>query len=308
MTAPLREQLANNATTTLNGGINNSVTSITVTDGSVFPSTGNFRLKCGTELMICTARSTNTLTVTRGAESTTAASHSDQDVISHVLTQGGLLRFAQDNYGPWGLSTAPPLGKLVADDGTTILAASDFTWVNQGSTTATDQNGTILLDAPAASGENIRLLKRTAPSAPYSYIMAMQGVGIKEGVQQFGVNFRQSSSSKIMSLVLEADGSGSNRLAIYKHTNATTYSGSALLSPTNCMFVGKYLWFKIEDDNTNIKFYVSLDGISFVQMASETRTTFFTTSGPDEVGFAINNEGSTNYHMLARLAHWSRLT
>ncbi|HEY2761755.1 MAG TPA: hypothetical protein VGI75_13455, partial [Pirellulales bacterium] len=36
--------------TTLNGGINTTVMTITATDGSVFPSTGNFRRKIDDEL------------------------------------------------------------------------------------------------------------------------------------------------------------------------------------------------------------------------------------------------------------------
>jgi hypothetical protein len=57
MTAPKREQYSNFGFTTLNGSINNSVTSITVTDGSVFPSVGNFRIRVAQEIMLCTARS-----------------------------------------------------------------------------------------------------------------------------------------------------------------------------------------------------------------------------------------------------------
>lgn len=87
----MAEQYANNAKTTLNGSINNSTTSITVTDGSVFPSSGDYRLKVDDELMLCTARSGNTLTVTRGIESATAASHSDGAQISLVLTTQSFL-------------------------------------------------------------------------------------------------------------------------------------------------------------------------------------------------------------------------
>ena len=86
MTVPLREQFANNAFTTLNGGINNSTTTITVSDGSVFTATGNFRLVVSQEIMLCMARSGNTLTVVRGYEGTGAASHSDLDNIVLALT------------------------------------------------------------------------------------------------------------------------------------------------------------------------------------------------------------------------------
>ena len=59
---------------TLNGGINNLVTTIAVADGSVYPSAGTIQI--GDELIDYTGKSTNNLTgCTRGAHSTTAASH-----------------------------------------------------------------------------------------------------------------------------------------------------------------------------------------------------------------------------------------
>ena len=53
----LREQFANDATSTLSSGINNSVTSLSLADASAFPSVGNFRVKADDEIMLCTARS-----------------------------------------------------------------------------------------------------------------------------------------------------------------------------------------------------------------------------------------------------------
>lgn len=59
---------------TLNGGINNSVNTITVADGSVYPSAGTIQI--GNELIDYTGKSSNDLTgCTRGAHSTSAASH-----------------------------------------------------------------------------------------------------------------------------------------------------------------------------------------------------------------------------------------
>jgi hypothetical protein len=59
---------------TLNGGINDSVNTITVTDGSVYPSAGTIQI--GNELIDYTGKSSNDLTgCTRGQHSTSAASH-----------------------------------------------------------------------------------------------------------------------------------------------------------------------------------------------------------------------------------------
>ena len=308
MATPKLEQFTNNAATTLNGGITNSTTSITVTSGSVFPSSGNFRVLVDSEIMICTARSTNTLTVTRGAEGTTAVSHSDGAAISHILTSGSLGRLNQDNQSLWGYSSRPPLGKIVDTDGVSALTVSSFTWVNQGTTTASDDNGTIFLEAPAASGENCRLLTKTAPSTPYSVLAGFQAMKLFESFESFFVGFRQSSSGKLHLLSFGYDGSDPAYMAIYAFDNATTFNGTvtnSTLPRTKVLITGDILWLKITDNGTNLVFNVSGDGVSFTQIASFSRTTHMTTTGPDQVCWGVNNQGSTSHKMHSRLVHWS---
>lgn len=78
----------NNATTTLNGGIDDAVTTVVVTDGSVFPGSFPYPVMCGTEIMIVTNRDGNSLTVTRGAEDTSAVPHLTAATIEMVITAG----------------------------------------------------------------------------------------------------------------------------------------------------------------------------------------------------------------------------
>lgn len=66
---------ANGCSTTLNGAINNSVTSITVNSQTCFPATGVFAIS--SEYFIYTASTSTTFTVTRGAFGSTAISHSN---------------------------------------------------------------------------------------------------------------------------------------------------------------------------------------------------------------------------------------
>ena len=311
-TAPLREQILNLGATTLSAGINNSTTSVSVTSGAVFPSTGNFRVRVGSEIMLVTARSTNTLTVVRGYEGTTAASHSSGDAITLVLTSGGLNRYAQDNNPLFGLNR-PPFG-LYDTDGKTLLTTSNFTWANQGSTTASDQNGTIIMDLPAASGENGRLLYRAAPSPTYSVIAAFQHVGLIEtsAYNQFGIVLRQSTTGKYYAHAFSSD-NGTNPLkhVINKFAGPTSSSSGTLLNFSFTQRLSPYVWLKVSDDNTNLKFFVSGDGMDWIQTGSEARGTFLTTSGgvtgPDQVGFYANNNSSSLFHSLCRLVHWSYL-
>ena len=95
------EKFANKATTTLNGGINNSTTSVVVSSASAFPTTGDFRIfvKAETsntdEIMTVTSVSGTTFTVTRASEpvagTQSASAHSSGAEVSLVLTSGSLI-------------------------------------------------------------------------------------------------------------------------------------------------------------------------------------------------------------------------
>jgi hypothetical protein len=76
----------NNATTTLNGGINDTTQTVVVTDGAVFPSTFPFPVLVDSEIMLCTTRTGNTLTCTRAQEDTAAAAHLTAATIALMVT------------------------------------------------------------------------------------------------------------------------------------------------------------------------------------------------------------------------------
>lgn len=62
--------------TTLNGAIDSAVTSVDVTDASAWPTVYPFTVQVDNEKLRVTGRTSNTLTVTRGFDGTTAAAHS----------------------------------------------------------------------------------------------------------------------------------------------------------------------------------------------------------------------------------------
>lgn len=76
--------------TTLNGSINNSVTSIIVTDATQLPALPNYRIRIDNELLLVTAISSNILTVLRGIEGTSAASHTSLSFVNFELTQDAM--------------------------------------------------------------------------------------------------------------------------------------------------------------------------------------------------------------------------
>ena len=302
MTAPKRERFANNAFSTLNGGIDASQTTIDVIDGSSFPPDGNFRLTISDEILLCTARSGGTLTVVRGVEGTTPATHGDGSNIVHTLTAGGLTRFAQDNDPLWGYPGRPALGRLTDASGN-VLTVSDFTWVNQGGATAVDENGTIIMDAPPASGENIRILLRPAPSPPWAVTIAFQHCGLCETVNDLELLARESSTGRIVKASFGCDSNSPTCIAGHMMNSPTSYHDDILLR-TKLLLIGRYTWMKLTDNGTNLILSVSMDGIEWDQIWSVARAAWLT-SGANQYGWGINNYNSSLYHQLMRLVHWS---
>ena len=142
-------EAANPLTTTLNGGIDASTTTIVLTSVVNFPSTGTNFIRIGTEDISYTGISTNTLTgVTRGTRGTTAASHSNGATITNT-----------SDFVAWGEAAS---GDLVIDPGmwsidnfgdkiiALIHNAQVFEW-DSNLSNATATRATIISGAPTAS-------------------------------------------------------------------------------------------------------------------------------------------------------------
>jgi hypothetical protein len=142
-------EAAGATTSTLNGAINDSVTTLTLADASLFPSTGTNFVIIGSEEISYTGVSGNTLTgLTRGVAGTTAASHSDGATVTNST-----------DYIAWGEAAS---GDLVIEPGMWSLDnfgdkaiclihnGSVFSW-DSSLSNATTTRATIITGAPTAS-------------------------------------------------------------------------------------------------------------------------------------------------------------
>jgi hypothetical protein len=133
--------------TTLNGGINNSVTTITLTDTTGFPTSGSVRIN--SEIISYTGISTNDLTgCTRGSQSTTPASHSDGAAVVALTAWGedSLAGGTDIQPGNWSLDN---FGQILIG---TILNGRTFTWQPiQNTPTALTTRATVMSGAPTKS-------------------------------------------------------------------------------------------------------------------------------------------------------------
>jgi len=306
MTAPLLEQFANAAVTDLDGSISDSDTSLDVTDASLFPTIGRFRILIGSEIIIVNTVSSNTFSnLERGAEDSVAASHTDEDPVTHIITKGSLDRWIGDNIPNAGYSL--PYNTIVDDDGESILDSSDFSWINQGASTVADQAGSMLMTLPTSAGVNLRGLARTAPSTPYAYIGALQACIPRAGSDDVAMamfGFRNSTEFEMQTFILGCNGDESFRFGVQNYSTGTS-SGTQVRSLIGFCLWAPAVWVRIEDNGTNLIYSLGMDGSNWIQVFSAGRTSFIPT-GPDQIFWGGVNNSNTGNTGLVRLLHWSR--
>ncbi len=210
-------------------------------------------------------------------------------------------------------STTPPYATI---NGTVIgpvfaLTAPTLTgWTAENSASLTTSGGYLYIEASRTSATSMRGIYRTAPSAPYtrSYLMNVDVSGGTAGGGEimWAVGFRQSTTGKIVTGHSGWSG-GSPVAQLDNWTSITSVSSTVTNIGGNSMgalAARGTVWFRVQDDNTDLNFYSSIDGVNWLLLFTEARGSFMTSSGgvtgPDQLFLgAYVNSGS------ARLAVWS---
>jgi len=185
----------------------------------------------------------------------------------------------------------------------TLPVDGDYSWDNQGGASVSASSGAIALTVPAVAGDNLRVRYKTAPSVPYVITAAFLVDTRLIDFCQFGLCFRQNSTGELATMSITSvsaagDGFG---YANYKYTNSTSFSTAYVSAARNTrLFQVTPMWLRIEDDNTDRKSYISVDGLTFREVHSVGRTDFLTA---DQVGFFGNSENTTA-GMTVNLLSW----
>ena len=170
----MTEQIANNASTTLNGAITNVATTLIVTSAAAFPTAGTFRLLIESEYMTVTSVTGTTFTVTRGAESSTAAAHASGVAVVAVLTSAA---FAQIKTDSKTLSAGATAGQVQTGDGAggftapaNVLAGAGY--VSVGASPAASgmlrvPNNVDVITSKTVGGVDVGLLGHSSGNALY---------------------------------------------------------------------------------------------------------------------------------------------
>lgn len=189
--------------------------------------------------------------------------------------------------------------------------SSGWTAVNMqtGWTWASNKDSMLFTAPTIGAGQNIGYQYRTYPTPPFTlttyldHVMAAPTIGasswaasgivISDGTKviQFGPGVANLGTAPFV-------GVGAYVLA-FKHSNATTFAASASAPQTS--WIGAMpKWFRVTDNNTNLKFEYSLNGLDWSTVLDEARTTFLT---PTRIGIGVTNfSGATN---LLRVRSWT---
>jgi len=166
-------------------------------------------------------------------------------------------------------------------------------WVNQGGASVDTSRGSLILTAPAASGLNQRIYKRSAPSTPYTLTVGfMLTWGIISGDPQAGLCFRESGSGKLHTWHIQNDGTVDYAIS-QKQNSPTSWSAnySTLTGFQRCgAGRGPIIWLKIQDNGTNRICSYSADGVNWIDFHSVGRTDFITA---DEIGIFAGSAQTT---------------
>lgn len=298
----MREQFKNSAATTLTASaITSTQTTITVVDATQLPSSPQFRIKIDSELLLVVGISGNTLTVVRGAEGTTAASHGGTSDVTHVLTQASLQTYGRDNV-PWFDGIRQPFQLLDASGNT--LTSSSFTEYRTASDVGTpvisDQDRAITIKRPAgsqgpSSTEGLVSLGR-AVSSPYSVTLALAAlVTGASGDFSIYVGARESASGKSKVLRLPFWYSGVNEWSINTYVNEAS---AGFVANKNYPVLRDVMWFRVRDDSTDLYFDYG-DGVNWQNLYSAARAANFTTAADTVIfGAGANNNSFDDFLTL----------
>jgi len=168
-----------------------------------------------------------------------------------------------------------------------------YSWVNQQTATTSITDGGVVLSSPAPllAGDNINLRIETAPATPYTIKAGFIPTLYPVNKTSCGLVFRENATSRIVFFRLMFDNTSTLKtdlvLSVEKYTSPTTLSANYKVASAN-IFKSALIWFGVEDDGTDLKFSYSNNNIDYINFYQVARNNFFTT-GPDEVGYAINS-------------------
>lgn len=190
------EQFANLANTTLASPMLIGDTSLVVSNAASFPTVGNFRIIVEAEIILVTAVSGTTFTVSRAQEGTTAFGHSTGATVAHILTAGAIAQVRGDWQTLLDLdltaAATQTIFNTVSGSGTFSLGGYTWTWNTNGggggNYTITHGTGLVMTPNTSTTYDGTR----TLPTIHLPFTQLISGL---DSASSFRVLLYQSTES-----------------------------------------------------------------------------------------------------------------
>jgi hypothetical protein len=294
------EQAKNLASSTTTGSVNNSSNPVTFSvqsgDGASFPSTTNgpFRVVLsatdGTnaEVMLCTSRSTDSFTCSRGSSATgelpvpTLLAQSSGALVSHIITVGGMEHL---------LTERRP--RLTAPD------SSAFSWVNQNGAVEDHDDYGFTLRLPNTGGNSLTH-RVVSVTSPYTLVCGFRGLTVDANFNQCGPSIHDGVNNKSIVCRFKNDGT----FDIYTWNDPASFQSQLYSTTLGPAFWGlDLIMVKIVVDASHRTYYIAtlrggLRG-SWIQLFQHANNAFIT---EDHAGvFCLASNGSDQ---MIDVDHW----
>jgi len=179
----------------------------------------------------------------------------------------------------------------------TAPVLANFSWVNQGTATATQNGNTVFLVAPPVSGDQYRCLVKSIPSSPTTITIWFASSPGFYNYMQTGLVLRESSSGKMVNWAIVMQPS-QQQLTAAKLNSSTSFN--AIYSAINIGMRSDGFGLRIRIASGTRYFDYSTDGLNWVNLYSISNTDFIT---PDQVGFYANSNNTTAPAFMSLLSY-----
>lgn len=178
------------------------------------------------------------------------------------------------------------------------VAANFNLWYNQGGATLTDHGESITLDVPSSGATNsLRCVGQVAPAAPYTVVAKLLPGSQMKQFHSAGIALLDNATQRVLHFAIGSLGSYS----VGQWTNPTTFNATV---GTVDAFRGDMNWMKVEDDNVDLIFSLSREGLFWFEVYRQARTAWL--ASPDRITIANQayNAAAPQANVWATLQSW----
>lgn len=162
-----------------------------------------------------------------------------------------------------------------------------WSWYNQSSFTATISGTNVIFKAVAGS-TYVTALMQAVPSAPFTMTCKVSILASVANYMGAGLFLHDTGSGKLKYFVNKYNSGWAPELTQF--SNVSTFNAT-LARDALVNVIPATIYLRIIDDNTNLKYQWSLDGVTYLELYTEARTTYFTAN---RMGICLYQENGSN--------------